>query len=114
MTNPEIIEEETLSLVDVKKAVKAIEKRDEELGLLSQKTKDYMDSFVNISQKDQDTLRKGLECLNLARLKPEYINKIIDFLPKDVEELKIVLQAYPLTLPKKDQQAIVDEVKKIL
>ena len=114
MTNPEIIEEETLSLVDVKKAVKAIEKRDTELGLLSQKTKEYMDAFVNISQKDQEELRKGLDGLKLARLKPEYINKIIDFLPKDIEELKIVLQAYPLTLLKKDQQVIVDEVKKIL
>jgi DNA-directed RNA polymerase subunit F len=114
MTNPEIIEEKTLSLVDVKKAVKAIEKRDTELGLLSQKTKEYMDASINISNKDQEVLRKGLGGLKLARLKPEYINKIIDFLPKDVEELKIVLQAYPLTLPKKDQQAIVDEVKKIL
>jgi len=114
MTNPEILEEKPIALAEVKGIIKSIEKRDEELGLLSQKTKEHMDSFVNTSAKDYDNLRKGLEGLKLTRLKHEHITKIIDFLPKNTEDLKTVLQAYPLTLPKKDQQAIVDEVKKVV
>ncbi|MBU1111350.1 MAG: hypothetical protein ABIG93_01510 [archaeon] len=114
MTNPEILEEKPIALAEVKNIMKDIEKRDEELGLLSQKTKEHMDAFVKISAKDYENLRKGLEGLNLTRLKDEHISKITDFLPKDVEDLRVVLQAYPLTLPKKDQQAIVDEVKKIV
>lgn len=114
MTNPEILEEKPIALAEVKNIVKDIEKRDKELGLLSQKTKEYMDAFVTLKAKDYQDLRKGLEGLKLTRLKEEHINKITDFLPKDVDDLKVVLQAYPLTLPKKDMVAIIDEVKKIV
>ncbi len=113
MTNPTIIQEETMCLVDVKEAVSAMEKRDTELGLLAQKAKEYLDSFVQISRKDRTALEEGLKGLKLTRLKPEHIAKIIDFLPQTDDELKSVLQAYPLTLPKKDKEAIIAEVKKI-
>ena len=49
--------------------------------------------------------------LNLTRLKEEHIAKIIDFLPKTLTELKVVLQAYPLTIPKKDQESTLAVVK---
>lgn len=113
MVNPTIVEEKVMNLVDVKEAVKAIEKRDKEMGFLSQKTKEYLDAFVDISKKDKNALEEGLKGLNLTRLKDEHIAKIIDFLPQSEDELKAVLQAYPLTLPKKDKQAIIDEVKKV-
>lgn len=113
MTNPTIIEQSTMNLSEVKKAVKGIEKRDEELGLLSKKTKEYLDTFVELSDKDASTLKKALLDLKLTRLKEEHMTKIIDFLPTTDDELKSVLQAYPLTLPKKDKEAIITEVKKV-
>ena len=114
MVSPQIIKEESLSLIDVKDAVKSIEKRDTELGFLSQKTKEYLDSFVNLTKKDKKSLQDGLKKLELTRLKHEHMIKIIDFLPQTDEELKTVLQAYPLTLPKKDKEAIITEVKKVV
>ncbi len=113
MANPTILEESQLTLADANEAIKSIEKRDIELGFLSQKTKEYLDSFKNISLKDKKQLEKSLIELDLTRLKKEHIVKIIDFLPTTEDELKTVLQAYPLTLPKKDKTAILEEVKKI-
>ncbi len=113
MTNPTIVQEEVLCLIDVKDAVKAMEKRDGELGLLSQKTKEYLDAFVSLKKADKKKLLEGLQGLNLTRLKHEHYMKIIDFLPSSDEELKNVLQAYPLTLPKKDKEAILAEVAKV-
>ncbi len=113
MVNPEIIQEEPLCLIDVKGAMKNIEKRDTELGLLSQKTKEYIDAFVERSAKDAKTLRKGLASLGITRLKEEHICKIIDFLPQTGDDLRYVLQGYNITLPKKDQDAITAEVKKV-
>ncbi len=113
MTNPEIIEEEVMSLTEVKEAIKNIEKRDTELGVLSQRTKDYVNAFAKLNQKDHETLSKALEGLDITRLKDEHIKKICDFLPTDIEDLKVVLQAYPVTLTKKDMQTIIDEVKKV-
>lgn len=113
MVNPEIIEEKPLCLIDVKTAMKAIEKRDVELGLLSQKTKEYLDAFVKRNSKDAKDLRKGIDDLGITRLKEEHICKIIDFLPETVDEFKIVLQGYNITLPKKEMEAIIAEVKKV-
>ncbi len=114
MTNPLVMEQETMNLFEVKDAIKAIEKRDETLGLLSQKTKEYLEAFVHLSSKDGASLKKALEDLDLTRLKQEHIAKIIDFLPITDDELKSVLLAYPLTLPKKDKEAIIAEVKKVV
>ncbi len=113
MVNPEIIEEKPLCLIDVKIAMKKIEKRDTELGLLSQKTKEYLDAFVERSSKDAKDLRKGIDSLGITRLKEEHICKIIDFLPETAEDLRIVLQGYNITLPKKEMEAIASEVKKV-
>ena len=114
MTNPQFIEEEALSLVNVKKTLQEIEKRDHELNYLSNKAKEYLDAFATLSVEERNKLHKELVGLNLTRLKDEHITKIVDFLPKTIDELKIVLQAYPLSMPKKDQESIVKTVKSIL
>lgn len=111
MPNPQFIEEEGLSLVDVKSALDKIEKRDTTLNYLSTKSKDYLHSFVILSSSKKEELHKKLLELQLTRLKEEHISKITDFLPKTVNELKIVLLAYPLSLPKKDQESIVAAVQ---
>ena len=113
MPNPEFIEEKGLSLVDVKVAIDKIETRDTTLNYLSQQSKDYLDSFVTLSAAKKGELHKKLQGLELTRLKEEHISKITDFLPKTVNELKIVLLAYPLSLPKKDQDSIVAAVQEI-
>ncbi|MBU1973971.1 MAG: hypothetical protein KKH52_01085, partial [Nanoarchaeota archaeon] len=87
MANPQFVEENPLSLVDVKTILNKIQKRDEEMNYLSNKTKEYLDNFVLLSEKKKDELKKNLENLNLTRLKFEHIMKIVDFLPKNIEEL---------------------------
>lgn len=111
MTNPQFVEEQPLALVDVKDILEKIDKRDEELNYISNKVKEYLDQFVTLSANKRNDLYKQLVDLNLTRLKEEHIMKIIDFLPKSINELKIVLQAYPITMPKKDQEAIAKVVK---
>lgn len=112
MTNPQFIEEKPLSLADAKKIITDIEKRDKELGFLSNRAKEHLDGFVTLSDEEKDKLHKELVGLKLTRLKEEHFAKIIDFLPTTVNDLKVVLQAYPLSLPKKDQEAIIGVVKK--
>ena len=47
----------------------------------------------------------------MVRLKEVHIIKIIDFLPKDVDDLKVILQAYTVNMPKKDMESIIAIVK---
>ena len=111
MANPQFVEEKPLALVDAKVILAKIEKRDEEMNYLSNKAKEYLDNFTTLSAKKKEELQKKLENLKLTRLKEEHMMKIIDFLPKTVEDLKTVLQAYPLSMPKKDQEAIIKAVQ---
>lgn len=111
MPNPEFIEETPLSLVDVKEALQKIEERDKELSYRSNKTKEFLQHFTGLTLEQKKALYKKLNSLNLVRLKEAHITKIIDFLPQTVEELKVILQAYPVSMPKKDMEAIVAAVK---
>ena len=114
MVSPQLIEEQSLSLVDVQVALKAVEKRDTELNFLSTKTKEYVAAFVRLTPEQQGKLEKKLQELALTRLKTEHIRKILDFLPTTTNDLKVVLQAYPLTMPKKDQESIVAAVSDVV
>lgn len=111
MTNPEFVEEKPVSLADVKTILQHIEKRDVELGYVSAKCKEYLDSVALLPEDKKEALYGKLVGLNLTRLKEEHFIKIVDFLPMSVQELKVVLQAYPLSLPKKDQESIIAVVR---
>ncbi len=112
MANPKFIEEEPVSLVEVRNILHNVEKRDEELNYRSGKAKDFLDNFnIELTVEKQQELSKKLISLNLTRLKEIHIAKIIDFLPKNADELKVIMQAYPVSFPKKDQEAIIGAVK---
>ena len=111
MATPKFIEEKPLSLASAQHILSGLEKRDKELNLLSKKAKEYLDGVVTLTSAKREELQKKLVDLKLTRLKEEHFAKIIDFMPITVNDLKIVLQAYPLSMPKKDQEAIVSTVK---
>ena len=114
MVHPQIIEEKPINLGEVKEVLSNLEKRDQELNFSSNRTKEYLDAFISLSKEKKDNLKKSLHNLNLTRLKEEHIVKIIDFLPKNVNELKSVLQAYPLSMAKNDQEEILRVVKEAI
>lgn len=114
MPNPKFIEEAPLTLVDVKEALKKIEERDNELTYRSNKTKEYLNFFIDFPKGKKDELYKKLTGLKLLRLKEAHIAKIIDFLPVLIEDLKVILQAYPVSMPKKDMESIVAVVKEVI
>ena len=111
MPNPQLIEEKPVTLVDLRADLEKIEKRDKELNYRSNKAKEYIHNFVDLSMEKKEELQKKLIKLDMVRLKEAHIIKIIDFLPKDVDDLKVILQAYPVNMPKKDMDSIITLVK---
>ncbi|HLD79651.1 MAG TPA: hypothetical protein VJA18_03760 [Candidatus Nanoarchaeia archaeon] len=114
MSNPQFIAESPLALADVKVVVHTAEKRDGELNFLSNKVKEYLEHLMPLAEKKREELYAKLVALNLTRLKEEHFCKIIDFLPKNLDELKVVLQSYPLSLSKKDQESIVAVIQEFV
>lgn len=112
MANPQFIEQRPLTLVEVRKVIHGVEKRDPELSFRAGKVCDFVEQFQSpLSEKQRDEIQEKLLGLGLTRIKAEHVVKIIDFLPTTVDQLKAVLASYPLSLPKKDQEQIIDVVK---
>jgi len=113
MAKPEILQEEPISMVDLKQEIVKIKERDKELGAISTKTEDYLNQLVSLDPKKAEELKKKLEDLKLSRLKPEFIIKILDTLPATVEQLKTILQGYIVTLNQGDLKKVVDVINQV-
>ena len=110
MNKPQIIQEHAISLVEVKDELAKIKKRDGELNFRANKTEDYLNTIVKISPKKANDLYKALEDLQIPRLKDSHLKKMVDILPKTLKEVKVVLQAYTLTVSNENMQKIADVV----
>jgi len=106
MAYGEILSEEPITLAEVKKKLEAIKKRDEELTYRSGKTHEYLKQ-IPIESKKTKKLMKAINELEIPRVRAEHVVKIVDMMPKSVEELKIILQGFTVTVS-------ADNMKKIL
>ena len=110
----EILSETPMSMVETKQEIKRIKKRDKELNFRGNKVEEYLDVFTKSTQKDSEELIKALKKLDVPRLKDIHVIKITDLLPETVDDLKILLQGYTVTVNKDNMAKIVSTVKKYL
>ena len=108
MANLEVINENALNLHELKDKLDKIKKRDDTLNPRGIKTYEYINKFT---KKDNKKLKEKLMQLNILRLKDKHINKIIDVLPKDVDELKSILSGENITLKQEDLIKVIEIVK---
>jgi DNA-directed RNA polymerase subunit F len=111
MSTPTISSETPISMAEVKEEIDKIKKRDKELSFRTQRTEEYLSFFV---QKDSKKLLDAIKKLDVSRLKDEHIVKIADLMPRSVDDLKIILQGYTVTVTKDNMKKIIDEVAKFL
>ena len=111
MSTLKIISESPITMVELKNEIKKIKKRDEELNFRAQKTDEYLQQFSLITKKQAEELDKKLTDLEIPRLKPVHICKIIDIMPTTPDEAKLVLQGYTVTVSKENMKRISDVVK---
>lgn len=108
---PQIMSETPIGMVEIKKELELIKTRDGELNFRANKTEEYLQHFIELGPKKFEELKTKLEELNIARIKPVHIIKIADVMPETVNELKVIMQAYPVTIKSEDLKKIVDVVK---
>ena len=111
MSKPEIVGKEPMSLAELKAELGNIQKRDGEPSFRAGKTIDYINHFKPLSRTASKELSKKITDLDIPRLKEEHVVKIVDLLPTNVEELKVILQGYAITVTKENMSKIVDIVK---
>jgi DNA-directed RNA polymerase subunit F len=115
MSKPEIIETKPMNVVLVREALKKIRKRDnDELNFRATRTEEYVNAVAKLKQKEAKELVEKLEGLQIPRLKPEYIHKIVDVMPASEKHLKVVLQGYALAVSGENQKKIFETVQEYL
>lgn len=110
MASIKIIKEEPITMVELKDEIDAIKKRDKELNFRANKTEDYLNQFGK--NKDAKELVKKITKLDIPRLKLFHIVKIVDIMPKTLNDLKVVLQGYTLTVNNENMKKIIDILNK--
>ena len=96
-----IINRKPLTLAEVKSYIPDLEEK----RVLA----DYLKTFSEIDFKKSQTLKDNILALNNLKISEEKIIKIVDFLPKDMEDLsKIFLE---VSLTEEESNAIIDAVK---
>ena len=109
----ELISETPITMAELREEVKKLKKRDTELNIRATKTEEYLNKFSALDSKKAVELTKKLTDLDIPRLKEVHIIKIVDLLPKTVDDLKLILQGYTLTVSKDNLMKIVGAVKDI-
>lgn len=112
MPRPQILEEKAINIAELKAELSKIKRKEKELGFRANKTMEYLNQFSTLSDKKAQELYEKIDKLGIPRLRDIHINKVVDLLPKSVEDLKVILQGYTVTVKKEDMQKIVDVVKK--
>ena len=106
MTNPKILNEEPMSIAEVKDVLVKIKERDGELTFRANKTEEYVGQFAILDKKKSAELTEKLTKLNIPRLKEMHIKKIADIMPETVNDVKVLIQGYTVTVKAEHVQKI--------
>ena len=112
MADTQIISETPIGMHELKKELEKIRKRDSELNFRANKTEEYLSQVI--IHKNADELFGKMMQLSVPRLKEQHIHKIIDIMPTTVNDLKVILQGYTITINNDSMKKIVDTVNEFL
>jgi DNA-directed RNA polymerase subunit F len=73
---------------------------------------EYIKKFSKTKPEKVREIKKALNELNILKLKPKHISKIIDLMPEDVEDVKKIFVGEDVTLDQDEINAILDAIKK--
>ena len=108
MGDMQIVSEAPIGLYSLKKEIEKIKKRDNELNFRAQRTEEYLQQVTTL--KSADELFEKLMKLNIPRLKEQHVHKLIDINPTTLNELKVILQSYTITVNNESMKKIVDTI----
>ena len=108
MADVQIISETPINIYQLKKELERIKKRDNELNFRANKTEEHLNQIATL--KNAEELFDKIMQLDIPRLREQHINKIIDVAPTTLNELKVVLQGYTITVNNESMKKIVDTI----
>ena len=112
MGDMQVISEMPIDIYQLKKELEKVRKRDNELNFRANRTEEYLHQITGV--KNAEDLFDKLIKLNIPRLKEQHVHKIMDVMPTTLNELKILLQSYTITVNNESMKKIVDTINEFL
>jgi len=73
---------------------------------------EYIKKFVKIKSEKAKDIKKSLEELNIIKLKPKHIAKILDVMPEDADDVRKIFVGEDVALDQDEITSILDAIKK--
>ena len=109
MVNMEILDEKFVTWSDAKKVLEK-KAKEKELGYEQKNALEHLRKFSKLTQKAIDAMLSDLD--KIDRLKDKHKVAIIDMLPSDDEELRMLFSNEIVTVSDEDKKRIISIVKK--
>ncbi len=111
---PKIISQTPVSMSELKLEMEKIKKREKEPSIRVTKTEDYLNSLSNLTAEKEKKLLEAIKKLDIPRLKDEHLIKIADILPRTVDDLKLTMQGYVISISNDNIKKIVNTINSVL
>ncbi len=111
---PKIISQTPVSMAELKLEIEKIKKREKEPSIRVTKVEDYLNSLSHLAADKEKKLTDEIKKLDIPRLKDEHVIKIADILPRTVDDMKIAMQGYVLSISNDNIKKIVNAVNSVL
>jgi DNA-directed RNA polymerase subunit F len=102
---------EVQTLEEVRDILEGLSKEEKEDNKKAKDTLLYLKKFVKIKPEHAKKLKIALQNLNLIKLNPKHIAKIIEIIPEDAEDLKKIFVGEDFSLEQDEINSILEAVK---
>lgn len=101
---------EVLSLAEVKEILAKYPQSGENKRV--KEVQEYIKKFSKIKPEKAKAIKKAILELNILKLKPYHIAKILDVMPEDIEDVRKIFVGEDVTLDQDEINSILDAIKK--
>jgi len=105
----EIINEKPVSIVEVKKILEA-KAKEKKLGYEQNNVLEHLRKFCKLSKKNAEQMIENLG--KIEKLKDKHIMTIVNNLPEDLDDLRLLFTNERITISQDDKKKILEIVKK--
>ena len=105
----EIINEKPVSIVEVKKILEA-KAKEKKLGYEQNNVLEHLRKFCKLSKKNAEQMIETLS--KIEKLKDKHIMTIVNNLPEDLDDLRLLFTNERITISQDDKKKILEIVKK--
>ena len=100
-------------MAEAKLEIERIRKRGEEPTIGISKMEDYLNSFSVLPESRVKAVVDAITKLEVPRLRDEHIVKIVDIMPRSVDELKMIMLGSVVSISAENMKKIVDVVNSV-